>query len=58
MDAVKIRAALFVASEMRVCLRDCGALGGFSAPGGIAVKKKMLELEQQSLALGKMSNYV
>ena len=28
-------------------LRTDGGLGGFSAPGGIAVKKKMLELERQ-----------
>jgi methylated-DNA-[protein]-cysteine S-methyltransferase len=26
-------------------LRNDGNLGGFSAPGGTAVKKKMLELE-------------
>jgi len=35
-------------------LRTDGGLGGFSAPGGIAVKKKMLELEQRGLSLAKM----
>ena len=35
-------------------LRTDGNLGGFSAPGGITVKKKMLELERQDLALGKI----
>ena len=30
-------------------LRAHGGLGGFSAPGGTAVKKKMLELERQAL---------
>jgi methylated-DNA-[protein]-cysteine S-methyltransferase len=39
-------------------LRTDGGLGGFSAPGGITVKKKMLELERQGLSFGKMSNYV
>lgn len=34
-------------------LRADGNLGGFSAPGGIAVKQKMLELERQGLSLGK-----
>ena len=29
-------------------LRTDGGLGGFSAPGGTAVKKKMLELERQA----------
>ena len=36
-------------------LRTDGSLGGFSAPGGIAVKKKMLELERQALAPDKIS---
>ncbi|UCE49309.1 MAG: methylated-DNA--[protein]-cysteine S-methyltransferase [Phycisphaerales bacterium] len=39
-------------------LRNDGGLGGFSAPGGVNVKKRMLELERQALSLGKMSNYV
>lgn len=30
-------------------LRTDGGLGGFSAPGGVNVKKKMLELEQKGL---------
>lgn len=30
-------------------LRTDGSLGGFSAPGGIPVKKKMLDLERQTL---------
>ncbi len=30
-------------------LRSDGKLGGFSAPGGISLKKKMLELERQAL---------
>ena len=38
-------------------LRTDGGLGGFSAPGGIAVKKKMLELERQGLSSGKMPGY-
>ncbi len=38
---------------MRVCPQDYGGLGGFSAPGGIAVNKKMLELERQGLSLDK-----
>lgn len=39
-------------------LRTDGKLGGFSAPGGVDVKKKMLELERQGLSFGKMSNEV
>jgi methylated-DNA-[protein]-cysteine S-methyltransferase len=39
-------------------LRTDGGLGGFSAPGGVSVKKKMLELEYQGLACVKMSNKV
>ena len=39
-------------------LRTDGKLGGFTAPGGIAVKKKMLELERQALSSAKMPNYV
>ncbi len=35
-------------------LRTNGNLGGFSAPGGTAVKKKMLQLEQQGLSFGKI----
>lgn len=38
-------------------LRTDGNLGGFSAPGGIVVKKKMLELERQGLSSGKMPGY-
>jgi len=34
-------------------LRTDGGLGGFSAPGGIAVKKRMLEFELQGLPFGK-----
>ena len=37
-------------------LRTDGNLGGFSAPGGIAVKKMMLELERKGLSSGRMSN--
>ena len=37
-------------------LRSDGGLGGFSAPGGTAVKEKLLELERQGLALGRMSS--
>jgi methylated-DNA-[protein]-cysteine S-methyltransferase len=36
-------------------LRTDGGLGGFSAPGGTAVKKKMLGLEQKALASDKIS---
>jgi len=32
-------------------IRSDGKLGGFSAPGGITVKKKMLELEYEALGL-------
>ncbi len=32
-------------------IRSDGKLGGFSAPGGITLKKKMLELERQALGL-------
>lgn len=32
-------------------LRTDGNLGGFSAPGGVAVKKKMLDLERQTLSI-------
>ncbi|MHC4166340.1 MAG: methylated-DNA--[protein]-cysteine S-methyltransferase [Planctomycetota bacterium] len=32
--------------------------GGLSAPGGIAVKKKMLDLNRRGLSFGKMSDYV
>jgi methylated-DNA-[protein]-cysteine S-methyltransferase len=39
-------------------LRTDGGLGGFSAPGGTAVKKRMLEFERQDLSFGKVSNYV
>ena len=39
-------------------IRTDGTMGGFTAPGGIALKKKMLELEQQGLVPGKMSNCV
>jgi methylated-DNA-[protein]-cysteine S-methyltransferase len=39
-------------------IRADGKMGGFTAPGGISLKKKMLELEQQGLVLGKMSNDV
>lgn len=35
-------------------LRTDGNLGGFSAPGGLAVKKRMLQLEQQGLSLGQI----
>ena len=38
-------------------LRTDGNLGGFSAPGGIAVKKRMLELERQGLSFGRMSDH-
>lgn len=34
-------------------LRADGGLGGFSAPGGTAVKKRMLDLERRSLFPGK-----
>jgi methylated-DNA-[protein]-cysteine S-methyltransferase len=33
----------------RVTRRD-GKIGGFSAPGGVSLKKKMLELERQALS--------
>ena len=39
-------------------LRTDGGLGGFSAPGGIVLKEKMLELERQGLSSAKMPNYV
>ena len=39
-------------------IRTDGKMGGFSASGGIPLKKKMLELEQQGFVPGKMSNYV
>jgi methylated-DNA-[protein]-cysteine S-methyltransferase len=39
-------------------IRTDGQMGGFTSPGGIPLKKKMLELEQQGLIPGKMSNYV
>ncbi|MHC4702762.1 MAG: MGMT family protein [Planctomycetota bacterium] len=35
-------------------LRTDGGLGGFSAPGGTPVKKKMLELERRGVTPGKM----
>ena len=35
-------------------IRTDGRLGGFTAPGGIPLKKKMLELEQQGFVPGKM----
>ncbi|MHC4369354.1 MAG: methylated-DNA--[protein]-cysteine S-methyltransferase, partial [Planctomycetota bacterium] len=35
-------------------LRTDGSLGGFSAPGGTAVKKRMLNLERQGLSTGKI----
>jgi len=35
-------------------IRTDGQMGGFSASGGIPLKKKMLELEQKSLVPGKM----
>ena len=38
-------------------IRTDGKMGGFTAPGGIVLKKKMLELEQQGLILGKAPNY-
>lgn len=37
-------------------IRTDGKMGGFTAPGGIPLKKKMLELERQGLVLGKVSN--
>jgi methylated-DNA-[protein]-cysteine S-methyltransferase len=37
-------------------LRTDGGLGGFSAPGGTAVKKKMLELEGQKSGRGQSSH--
>lgn len=39
-------------------LRADGGLGGFSAPGGVDVKRRMLELELQGLAPVKMSNCI
>ncbi|TKJ35708.1 MAG: cysteine methyltransferase [Planctomycetes bacterium B3_Pla] len=39
-------------------LRTDGNLGGFSAPGGIVLKERMLELEHQALSSAKMPNYV
>lgn len=39
-------------------IRTDGKMGGFTAPGGIPLKKKMLELEQQGIVPGKISNYV
>lgn len=39
-------------------IRTDGKMGGFTAPGGISLKKKMLELEQQGLVPSKISNYV
>ena len=35
-------------------IRTDGTMGGFTAPGGIPLKKKMLELEQKSLVPGKL----
>lgn len=37
-------------------IRTDGKMGGFTSPGGIPLKKKMLELEQQGLVLGKVPN--
>ncbi len=36
-------------------LRTDGGLGGFSAPGGVNTKKKMLELEQKGLAFNELA---
>ncbi|MBN2313327.1 MAG: methylated-DNA--[protein]-cysteine S-methyltransferase [Sedimentisphaerales bacterium] len=37
-------------------IRTDGKMGGFTAPGGVSLKKKMLELEQQVLVPGKTPN--
>ena len=34
-------------------IRSDGKMGGFSAPGGIPLKKKMLQLERQALSLAR-----
>ena len=39
-------------------LRTDGKMGGFSAPGGISFKKRMLALEQHALSSTKMLNCV
>ncbi|MHC4229230.1 MAG: methylated-DNA--[protein]-cysteine S-methyltransferase, partial [Planctomycetota bacterium] len=39
-------------------LRTDGKLGGFSAPGGIVLKERMLELERHILSSAKMPSYL
>ena len=39
-------------------LRTDGKMGGFSAPGGIVLKERMLELERRVLSSAKMLNWV
>lgn len=39
-------------------LRTDGDLGGFSAPGGTLVKKKMLDLERQGISFSRMQGHV
>lgn len=39
-------------------IRTDGKMGGFTAPGGISLKRKMLELEQLGLVPNKISKHV